>query len=1002
MDRRIGLFASLILSVLLPAAGQEESVRWSPAPGRYASALVRVDLSAGAFAEYRFSEQGDGIWRPLTEPLDLSAFPLEERAYSIQLRIVRGTVQTMAEARYVIDRLPPAAPTAFPPPGSYEGPVDLRLSAEAGAVVFYSVEAQDRPTAGFRAYDPANPPRIDRPTNGTRTWTLSAYAVDSSGNPGPIMTARYPVEPKRAGAAVPGAPDSGAPTSGGVSTDSKSVRPGPALDFRVERQAPGVIGLVIPAGDADRYFAAVNPPDPVDLRYYTELPVAGGVASMKLSAPSGWTGPLRVRLAKYADDALNLAPEPAEIAFSYEDPGQPPPLPPEPRTLYPPGTRTVLLSWGPFPFRIEVSVGEDPFAPYVAPLSVAVPEGSTGFIVRYRSVSPGGAVSAAQTLTLSPPRRTDFPEISGLPAIGITNKGVRPRAPRGSVVRYESSTDGFPAPVKNSSPLLDENAAFAGEEGRELTYNLRMKAFSDLSPGASESDELFVSFVVDRSPPALPKLSAGSLEGEAEEDRVIAFEPGEGTLRFAVAEKGSGTELVFKPYEGPVLLAGSGDRPIAYEVYAYAVDDAGNKSEIVGPISVRIDRASVYVAAWGSDSARGGPRNPLATLSAGVDAAVRAGKRFVRVQGDAKLGGPLRPAAPVEILGACDEAWEPVPGAYSSVDVSDQTGPLISVNYTELTLRNCSIAAEVGRDFVFAEVENGILAMDTVDIRFSGLGEFVLVRARDSEVRFEDSAISIAGALYARVVESRGGQTRVRGLRIRAETAIGYFLAFSFEGGTADLSRLRSESRSANGFTLVRGVGSRVQVRDSYIRAAGSGFSEAFHFEGGSIGVYLTSADLSCEGPLAFASLSGAGGDILHSTVSLGSEAAVFLDLKKSRIRLGNSLILDSVGDGTLIRADEALPRGAIVRNAVSGFRAYVLGPSPAATLDALNRIAAPPDGLNFAEDFDRSKRAGYAGLPVLPTTSAGRNGAYPLEIPLPEPLPDGILKNVGAFEGFP
>lgn len=990
MRSRAAPFLALSLIAGL-AAAQDVNPVWMPVPGRYSSARVSAVLPSGASGEYRFREAGDGIWRPLTGPLDLTALPREERTYVLQVRAARGSERFEAEAVYVIDRLPPPAPSISPPQGSYEGPAEIRLASEPGAAIYYSLEALDRPSRGFLPYDPDRPPSMERPRDGTRAWTLSAYAVDSAGNPGPISTARYVVEPQPSG---PRAAES-------AKAPGPAVTEGADLEHRIERKAPGSAAVVFPAQEGARIFAAVNPRDPSDPGYYSELSSAGGEAVLELSAPVGWVGPLVIRYARWEGGTLVRAPEGVEVRFTFEDPGKPPPVPAEPVVLYPPGTRTILLTWEPSPFRIEVAVGSGPFTPYALPISVPAPQGSEGVAVRYRAVGPAGAVSEVRSLTLVPPNQPVLPELSGLPDTGRTSRDVRPRTVPGSFVRYEVSTEGFPPPVSATSPLLTEEVSFPGAEGKDVRYSLRFRAFSDSGPEAVGSDERFAEFTVDRSPPPAPRLSAGSLTGEDEEDRIIAFEPGEGTIRFAVLEKGNPAEPAYRDYSGPVTLEGSGDRPRAYEVYAYAVDEAGNRSETLGPVSVRIDRASVYVASWGSDTGGGGPRNPLATISAGVEAATRSGRRIVRVQGDVPLGSPVRAEADIEILGGCDESWESVAGRRSAIDAAGIPGPLFIVPGVHLVLRNLAVTADWAGDSTFAEVSEGSFTASGLAIRLRARGELAVFRTRDSSLDLADSEIEVSGALFARIVQAVGGTTRVRGVKIFAKESLGYLTAFSLAGGSAEIARMRSESRTSGGFTLVRGVGTRFQLRDSYLNSRGSGFCEVFRFEESQAALYMTSADLDCAGPLTFASVEGGKIDVLHSTAVLRGGPVVFLDLAYATLRLGNSVLLDGSGLGILLRTKEAPQRGSVVRNALSGFRTYLEGPRTAVTVDALNLVAAPPDGLNFPETFRSSDAPGSSGLPLLPSESVGAGGAYPLAIPSEDPaLPEPVRKDVGAIEG--
>lgn len=981
----------LVLALAAAAAvSQEPGLSWMPEPGRYSSTRVQAVLPPGATGEYRFLESGDGIWRPLTGALDLTAFPREERTYVLQVRGSRGAERFEGQARYVIDQLPPAAPALSLPPGSYEGPMEIRLASEPGAAVYYSLEASDRPSRGFLPFDPARPPALDRPSDGTRAWTLSAYAVDTAGNPGPIATARYVVEPAPSGGR---APDAGESAPAPMDTGSE-------VRHRIERKAPGSAAVLFEPPEGVRIFAAVNPRDPSDPACYAELPVSDGTAALELSAPAGWIGPLSVYYASREDGRLARAPEALEVRFTFQDPGKAPPAPSEPAVLYPPGTRTVLLTWESSPFRIEVSIGTEPFSPYSLPISLQLPEGSEGVRIRYRAVGPSGAASEERSLTLAAPTRPGLPDIAGLPGEGRTNRAVRPRAAPGTVVRYEAATDGFPPAVTSSSPRLEEGVEFAGEPGRDVRYTLRFRAFADPSPGAEGSDERFASFTVDRSPPPVPRLAAGSLAGDTEEDRIIAFEPGEGTVLFAAVESGNPPEGDFVEYSGPVTLEGSGDRPRAYDVYAYATDEAGNRSETLGPVSVRIDRASVYVAPWGSDSAGGGPRNPLATLAAGVEAAAASGRRFVRVQGDVGLGNPIHASAEVEILGGCDDSWEPVPGRRSAVGASGIPGPWFIAQGAALILRNLSLDADAPGDFTLAEASGGSLEASNLDLRIRADGELVVFRARDSSLELAAADIKISGALFARILEAAGGTTRVRDLGLSAEDSLTYLTAFSFAGGTAELSRIRSQTSTSGGFTFARGVGTKLEIRDSYLRSRGTGFSEIFRLESSRTALYTVSADADSRGPLTFASVEGGRTDILHSTFALRGGPLVFLDLRSASFRLGNSIVQDSSGEGVFLRTDEVPKKGGVVRNALSGFRTYVAGTGTAVTVDALNRLAAPPDGLNFQETFLESRDPGSPGLPLLPPGSAGAGGAYPLEIPPGDlDLPALRRKDVGAIE---
>jgi hypothetical protein len=77
---------------------------------------------------------------------------------------------------------PTRAPTASPGPGVYNRALSVRLSAQAGTTIHYTVDGR-RPTANSREF--VQPIRV------TGTQTIKAVAIDRAGNASPVGSFRY-------------------------------------------------------------------------------------------------------------------------------------------------------------------------------------------------------------------------------------------------------------------------------------------------------------------------------------------------------------------------------------------------------------------------------------------------------------------------------------------------------------------------------------------------------------------------------------------------------------------------------------------------------------------------------------------------------------------------------------------------------------------------------------------------------------------------------------------
>jgi hypothetical protein len=136
----------------------------------------------------------------------------------VKVEVTGGVGLTMTK-----DTVAPGPPTSTPPPGRYlAAPMVTLAPPEPGASVHYTLDGS---APGL------NSPVFDAPIHVTANETIRAFAVDGAGNPGPMVSLNYMLNPGST------SPIPGVPTQ---PPDGSSPPPGPApLKPRI-----GAIGLV--------------------------------------------------------------------------------------------------------------------------------------------------------------------------------------------------------------------------------------------------------------------------------------------------------------------------------------------------------------------------------------------------------------------------------------------------------------------------------------------------------------------------------------------------------------------------------------------------------------------------------------------------------------------------------------------------------------------------------------------------------------------------------------
>jgi len=153
----------------------------------------------------------------------------------------------------------------------------------------------------------------------------------------------------------------------------------------------------------------------------------------------------------------------------------------------------------------------------------------------------------------------------------------------GYVYRYAIRQDGKP----DRKAEYYDGIVLEATTGEENKYRIGIAAIS-------RADEALVSealeFVVmqDCKPPAKPVIK-GVQGGEYVRAAVQIEIEGEGTIEYRLKASEGQSDKAYAPYTGKIVVPVLQGREIAYELYARAVDNAGNISEPAGPVVFVMD-----------------------------------------------------------------------------------------------------------------------------------------------------------------------------------------------------------------------------------------------------------------------------------------------------------------------------------------------------------------------------------------------------------------------------
>ena len=519
------------------------------------------------------------------------------------------------------------------------------------------------------------------------------------------------------------------------------------------------------------------------------------------------------------DVAGNLSRETASVVMEVDRLAPPPP--PAPSIRVAEDGRSARLAWSAEPghrtgFRIADERDGD-FRRADETSEVSFPPGETLVTVEAVQVDEVGNRSESRRFELRGYTVSPRPQLSGVRPGEIYGETVVLRnGTSGATVRYELTTgDAEPDVPSRFSEVLPETLPFDVSPGETLRYTLRARAFND---DARPSEVVEISFTLDRTPPPPPELVNARSGDFYTGSRVVELEAPEGEIRYrlSLVQEEAGN---FRPYEGQVMLDAVRGRLAHYQLEAYVVDEAGNRSGTPRVWDLYIDQEIVYVSADGvadnGAASDGGRDAPFSRLSDAVDFALSRDRRTIFVSGGSyRVTAPLRVDGDLSIQGGLSsETWRRADDQVTEILTSDSFAgsALFDVQDASLTLERLDVTAE------------GVAALG----------------AEGSTIFMQ--AVSMTSEKAPRTLQLLNSTFEARNSEIRSRELDGD-AAVSFEGSSASLERVSMEAEGpGRDYSVIRAGGeSTLEMRNGSV-TAGSGRRSAAVLVDGSVARFLES-----------------------------------------------------------------------------------------------------------------------------------------------------------------
>jgi len=929
---------------------------------------------AGA-AKFRFS--AGGAWIRCDRDLVLSAAPGEERRYRLELEDGDGSRRVL---EYLIDKRRPAPPSALPDGGLFDADLSPALAAEEGAALRWAIFGPEGGAPAFAALAELSSPLLPAPSSGTATFTLVAYAEDEAGNRSSPSRFVYRLAEKGLAAEPPLPAAAPAPLA---------ADPGLAAP-RLER-LDGSVQLSFAVGPGASALVAVGLAGaPERESDFTALEASDGIAHLALSCPYGWSGELRVWHGLSAGGKVRYSPSPLVVALDHPVAAPtPPPVPAAPQLVSDASGRGSFVLFPSCEDELFVSLDGSEPSSYRGPMLVGPSSGSVS--VTWYGEDEAGLRSAVGSARFALPPGVPRVALVGVEEGQLSGTALRLEPSIKAVLRYElrSGKKGEaaqvpPEPVA-SSPLIGEGLEVDCPAGEDRWFAIRYRPFASEAADSPAGESGIVRFEIDRSPPEAPRLLSAPTTPYLDRPVSIAFAEGEPGSILLASVSADGSEAPFRPLEGELRLPGSDEGPVSYNVRAYRVDAAGNRSAEMRPLALVVDRSSVYAASDAREGGDGSPARPYRNLDAAIAAAIAGGKRSLFLRGSFESAKAARISGRLEIAGGYGPGWERDPTRKARILAVAPTGTL-RLEGGELSLRSLELSFPDAGGSPLFEVSGGSLTLADCSVAASSAGELLAASAAKGRIRLERSSMIVERAQSCALFRMDDSDLAIVDSMISAGSGVRVFALVDAVGGAVTMTGSLAESSADLALNLLTLRRSRVLLDRCLLRAdSGAGYLRIGTFDSVEGELRNSRVIVSWAGEGLLFETAGACPAFRHLTVMAATSRGALGCFSSSRAvpEIWNS-IFSFEGGGTLLRSDVAPRAGSLVADCVWGFERLVDGPvriDALADLDALNASsAAYASRKHVSEPPERTFSAPVKSLSPLSRGSACVDSAYPLD----------------------
>lgn len=667
------------------------------------------------------------------------------------------------------------------------------------------------------------------------------------------------------------------------------------------------------------------------------------------------------------------------------------------------------------------SVQEERFTQVQGRFAWQIPPTASDARLLYFGIDRDGRRSPTESVRLQVATSVGAPQVRGVSDGAIYRDSRSITFEGGSTIRYAVAFGGGSAlPVHSQSSAAEGNSlTFEASPGETLQVELRAR--SETEPGQL-SAETVVRFTIDREPPGEPAVEG--VEPFAVYDRQqTARLVSQDQVFYRVLVDEGGDEAEFAEYrDQPIALnAPSGGRR-EYTIEAFAVDQAGNRSQTIARYPVTIDDSVVYVSADDNAGGDGSRERPFASLSEALDAIASdprstvflgvgryefapkmLGERDVKIVGGLDTRTWLPRGAGTSVLAIRSDADDVVRagltldrvsiegqlsvlGAQASLSllqsrIVSEDGPAIEIDTGVLTVRESSVASVQGsyaitaRDATLALTDVATGPIDVLGGRFSvveGAVAGLSLRATGAVVRDTDIEGGLDRSVQAPVLRLDDTELDLFDSRVYTQQTRSTLVEAQNSRLFAERSVFHHLS-NRSGIAL-RSAGSRIELSASYVSITAAEFGHAVSTRDGTF-LASNSALLARAGDEAIG-VAAANSQVfvVHSAMSVqdagSGPRAVHAPLPDSRV-----VVLNSVFAGANLTVGPDLEVGTLSTSSLAPGRFTAERRPP-----ALDLAQAAEAGGVVVSGWANAVRP--AQQRVTATASGAYDGAVPLGIP--------------------